>query len=90
MKSLPNPIRVQIIYDEELQKITGVEREEALVSEGIMFVMFLKFIFDSYPKIPKRYPPGSISLSLNGKPPTEFEILNGGDKIKLSVSYLVH
>lgn len=90
MKPFQKPIRVQIVYDEELQKITGVEREEALVSEGIKFVMFLKFIFDSYPEIPKLYPPGSIGLSLNDKPPTEFGILNRGDKIKLSVSHLVH
>lgn len=90
MKPFPKPIKVQIVYDGELQKITGVEHEEALVSEGINFVMFLKFIFDSYPDIPKLYPPGSIGLKLNGKPPTEFEILNGGDKIELSVSYSVH
>lgn len=90
MKPFPKPIKVQIIYDEKLQKITGVDHEEAFVSEGIRFVMFLKFIFDSYPEIPKFYPPGSMGLSLNGKPPTEFEILNNGDKIKLSVSYLVH
>ena len=90
MKPFPKPIKVQIVYDGELRKITGVELEEALVSEGINFVMFLKFIFDSYPKIPKLYPPGSISLLLNGKPPTEFEILNGGDKTEISVSYSVN
>lgn len=90
MKPFPKPVKVRIVYDGELQKITGVEHEDSLVSEGINFVMFLKFIFDSYPKIPKLYPPGSIVLKLNDKPPTEFEILNGGDKIELSVSYSVN
>lgn len=90
MKSFPEPIKVQIIYDTELQKITKVGREEAIVSEGLNFLMMLKFIFDSYPEIQKLYPPGSIGLKLNGKPPTEFEILNGGDKIELSVSYSVN
>lgn len=82
-------MKVQIVYDEELRKITKVEREEALVSEGIKFVMFLKFIFDSYPKIPKRYPTGSIGLLLNGRPPAEYEILNEGDEIKLSTSFSI-
>jgi len=49
-----------------------------------------KFIFDSYPEIPKLYPPGSIGLKLNNKLPTEFDHLEDGDKIELWVSYLVH
>jgi len=90
MKPFPKPIKIQIIYDKELQKITGVASEEAVVSEGLNFLMMLKFIFDSYPEIPKIYPPGSMELRLNGNPPTEFEILNDGDKIELSISYLVN
>jgi hypothetical protein len=90
MKPFPKPIKIQIIYDKELQKVTGVASEEAVVSEGLNFLMMLKFIFDSYPEIPKIYPPGSMGLRLNGKPPTEFEILNDGDKIELSISYLVN
>ncbi len=87
MKSFPKPIKIQIIYDKRLQEITGVENEVAVVSEGLNFLMMLKFIFDSYPEISELYPPGSISLRLNGKRPTEFDILNDGDKIKLSVSH---
>ena len=50
MKSFPKPIKIQIAYDKELQKITGVESEEAIVSEGLSFLLMLKTIFDSYPK----------------------------------------
>ena len=87
MKSFPKPIKIQIIYDEKLQELTGVASEDAMVSEGLNFLMMLKFIFDSYPEIFKLYPPGSISLWLNDKRPTEFDILNDGDKIKLSASH---
>ena len=90
MKSFPKPIKIQIAYDKELQKITGVESEEAIVSEGLSFLLMLKTIFDSYPEIPKLYPPGTMGLLLNGKSPTDFDILEDGDKIKLSVSYLVN
>lgn len=67
-----------------------MESEEAIVSEGLSFLLMLKTIFDSYPEIPKIYPPGSMGLLLNGRMPTDFDILEDGDKIKLSVSYLVH
>lgn len=90
MKSFPKPIKIQIFYDRELRKITGVESEEAIVSEGLSFLLMLKTIFDSYPEIPRLYPPGSMGLMLNGRMPTDFDILEDGDKIKLSVSYLVH
>jgi len=83
-------MNVLITYDEKLQRITKVEQEEAIVSEGLTFVIFLKFIFDSYPEIPKLYPPGSIELRLNDKPPKEFEVLNDGDVISLKVLYSVN
>lgn len=90
MKSFPKPIKIQIIYDRELQKITRVESEKAVVSEGLSFLLVLKTIFDSYLEIPNTYPPGSIALLLNGRRPTDFDILEDGDKIKLSVSYFVN
>ena len=90
MKSFPKPIKIQIIYDEKLQELTGVASEEATVSEGLNFLMMFKFIFDSYPEIQNQYPPGSIGLKLNNRRPTEFDILEDGDKIELSISYLVH
>ena len=90
MKSFPKPIKIQIIYDKKLQKLTGVANEKAIVSEGLNFLMMFKFIFYSYPEIPKLYPPGSIGLKLNNKLPTEFDHLEDGDKIELWVSYLVH
>jgi len=83
-------IKVHIIYDQELQKITKVEHEEASISEGMQFILFLKFIFDSHPEIPKQFLPGNIAISVNGDRPTEFQILSDGDNIELSVSYLVN
>jgi len=90
MKSLPKSIKVRIVYDKELQKITKVKNEEAIISEGLNFLMMLKFIFDSYPEIPKQYPPGTIGLTLNGKPPLESKILNDEDRIELTVNYSVN
>ena len=90
MKSFPKPIKIQIFYDMKLRKITGVASEEAIVSEGLRFLLMLKTIFDSYPEIPKLYPPGSMGLLLNDKLPTDFDILDDGDQIKLSVSYQIN
>ena len=33
MKSFPKPIKIQIIYDKKLRELTGVNSEEAMISE---------------------------------------------------------
>lgn len=77
------PIRVKIFYDENLKEITGKDSEEAVVSKNLKFIMFLNFIFSSYPKIPKRFIPGTLGLLLNGLPPRENDILKDGDKLEM-------
>ena len=78
-------IKIKVSYDDELQKITGRDFEEAVVSENLNFVMFLNFIFSSYPTIPKRFIPGILGFLLNGKVPKENDILKDGDKLEISV-----
>ena len=78
-------IKIKVSYDDELQKITGRDFEEAVVSENLNFVMFLNFIFSSYPTIPKRFIPGTLGFLLNGKVPKENDILKDGDKLEISV-----
>ena len=80
------PCKVKILYDETLQKITGRKEEEAIVSEGIPFMIFLGTIFSSYPAIEVKYPPGVLGFTVNGKPPDDFRILNDGDEIFFTVS----
>lgn len=85
MPTLPKPIKVRIIYDKTLSKITGVNEEETIVSEGLIFILFLKFIFDSYPEITRKYPPGSLGLLLNGHAPTDYDVLKDKDEVSLMV-----
>jgi len=77
------PIKVKIFYDENLRKITGKDFEEAIVSENLNFAMFLNFIFSSYPKITKKFIPGTLGFLLNGKAPKENDILKEGDKFEI-------
>lgn len=93
MNSKLSGISVTIIYDKDLQEITKVKSEKVFVSNGLIFLLMLKFIFSSYPEIEKRYPPGSLGLLLNDEPPSEFDELSKGDVIKLSIpdkSKLLH
>ena len=78
----PKPIKIKIFYDEGLKEITGKDFEEAVVSEGVSFVNQLYFIFASYPEIQKKFPPGQLGFTVNGKPPRDFDILSDGDEIK--------
>lgn len=80
-KSL-KPIKIKVFYNEEIKKITGKDREEAMVSENLTFVNFLNFIFSSHPNIPKIFLPGTIGLLLNGVEPREDDILKDGDLVK--------
>jgi len=87
MKNL-KPIKVKIFYDENLQKITGKEFEETIVSENLDFATFLGFIFSSYPKIPKSFIPGTLGFLLNGIPPKENDAIKDGDELKMVVEKL--
>jgi len=83
MEDFPKPIKVKIFFDGNLKKITDKDSEEAVVSEGLSFAMFLNFIFTSYPEIQKEFPPGQLGLLLNDKRPNHNDILKDGDEIKL-------
>ena len=76
-------IRVRVVYDENLKKITKKDFDEPVVSENLSFPMFLNFIFTSYPKITKEYPPGKLGFLLNNSIPQDFDILEDGDEIKI-------
>jgi len=76
-------IKVKVIYDEELKKITGKDFEESVVSENLDFPMFLNFIFNSYPFITKKFFPGTLGFLLNKKLPKDDDILKDGDELKI-------
>lgn len=82
MEKFPPPIKVKIFYDKTLQKITGKNFEEAVVSENLLFVELLNFVFSSYPKIPQIFPPGTLGFLLNNRPPKEDDILKNNDEVK--------
>lgn len=78
-------IKVRIIYDKTLQKITKTEQETSIVNKGIVFIYLLYFIFQSYPEIEEKYPPGKLIILVNDIPVTdEYYLLKNGDVVKLS------
>ncbi len=83
--NFPRPCKIKISYDDILQKITGKKEEEAIVSEGIPFMIFLGTIFSSYPEIELKYPPGALGFTVNGQPPDDFETLENGDEVFFTV-----
>lgn len=81
-QDFPEQIRVKIFYDEALKEITGKDFEEARVCENLTFVNFLYFVFSSYPEIKKQFGPGTLGFSVNGKAPSDNEILREGDVVR--------
>lgn len=79
------PCKIKIKYDETVAEITGTREQEPIINENLPFVMMLHFIFSSYPKMIKRFPPGKLAFTLNNHPPLEFETLCDGDEISLFV-----
>jgi len=84
---MPKPCKITVQYDRELSQITGCRSEEPIVSEGLLFIMFLDFLFKTYPEIEQKYPPGSLALMLNGEAPKDNAILSNSDKIILAATY---
>lgn len=78
-------IKITVYSNSQLQKITKTKKGEMMISENMIFILLLRIIFSTYPKIFKLYPPGTLGLLLNGKPPKESEFLANGDKINISV-----
>jgi len=76
-------IKVDILYDEELLKITGKASEPAIISDNLQFVQFLNFIFTSYPEIQVKFPPGSIGFLVDGKAPQALDTFKDGDKLEI-------
>jgi hypothetical protein len=81
----PRAIRVKIFYDLTLQAITEKEMEEAWISEGMPFLLFLNIIFSSYPQIQVLHPPGVLGFAVNGLPPAPTYILQDADIVEFVV-----
>ncbi len=77
------PIKIKIFYEGSVNKITGKNSEDPVVSEGLSFIQFLNFIFSSYPEIQQKFPPGKLGLLLNEESPVDSDILSNGDEVKL-------
>ncbi|MEK7628954.1 MAG: hypothetical protein AAB394_00325 [Patescibacteria group bacterium] len=88
-KKMLKSISVFVKFDLVLEPITGQTEMKIIVSEGAPFIFLLHSIFTSYPEIQRRYPPGKLTMALNGCRPTEHEFLQDGDIVSFSIqSYL--
>lgn len=79
LPGMPKALKVNITYDHNLQKITGKDGEESIISKGMTFMQFLFFLFSSYPEIKDIYPPGKLGFLVNGEPPRMNDVLHEGD-----------
>ena len=78
----PSPsAKIYLSFDSNLQRITGKASEEAVVNDGIPFLQFLFFLFESYPEIQTAYPPGRLGFLVNDEPPREDSQLHDGDRV---------
>lgn len=84
MNEFPRPCEVIIKYDRTLSKITGCLREKCIVSDELPFIFFLKNLFETYPEIELKYPPGELAFMVNGGAPNEFDLLSNGDEILIA------
>lgn len=82
---MSEPIRVTVYFCKKLKTITDKSREIVIVSKNLPFLYFLYIIFTSYPLIQQIYPPGTIALLLNGRPPQDYSLLKNNDVVKLEI-----
>ena len=87
MQEMPQSIRLTVRYDGVLQKITGRAEDTVYMSEGSVFAYLLQNVFMEHPDIEKRYPPGVLSMFLNGAPPKTYIPLCDGDIVVFGVRH---
>jgi hypothetical protein len=80
----PRPISIILRFDTTLQEITGSGEMSIFTSEGAPFLFLLGSIFDMFPEIEKKYPPGCLALTINDIPPTPQTVLYERDIVALS------
>lgn len=83
-------ITVNLHYDEQIQKITGKEQETVAVSPCCPFDILLSVVFNSYPEIENKYPPGFLGFTINGSVPSAGSTLSEGDTVRFSAGYEKH
>lgn len=81
---MPKPLRIRIIYEGKVADVTGINTEEAIVSEGFVFIELLQQIFLSHPEIEPTFAPGQLGLVLNGNPPSVQHVLCDHDEVILT------
>ncbi len=82
---MSEPIIITVYYCKKLQVITGKSEEAVIVNNNFPFLYFLHIVLTSYPLIQQMYPPGTIGLLLNGRPPQDYSLLENNDAVKLWV-----
>lgn len=66
-----------------LARITGWQKERAIVNNGCPFLFFFNCLLIDYPQIIELYPPddGLLAFTVNGSAPADTCLLKEGDKI---------
>lgn len=80
-----NPITVHVRFPPMLEAITGRQDMPITMSDGAPFLFLLDSVFTSYPEIPRRYPPGTLGMTLNDRPPAEYDVLRHGDRVSFFI-----
>ena len=84
ISGMPKVIRLEVWYDKKLQEITGREFDPVMMSEGSTFIYLLQNIFMEHPEIEKKYPAGTLGLTIDGVPPKTYTLLFDGDKVLIT------
>lgn len=79
-------VSITIRYDPIIQKITGKEEDPMILSEGSLFQYVLLNVFEVYPEIQEKYPPGVLGFIRNGGDLFPSLPMQNGDVILFTVA----
>ena len=78
-------VRVRVVYDGEIALATGKEEDSSWVSDGAPFVFMINAIITEYPEVAKRFEPGEVVFTVNGRIPEPMTAIHNGDEIRVFV-----
>lgn len=74
-------ITINTYFHGEIKTTIGTSHMPVVLSPNSTIEIFLYFLFESYPELENKFPPGTLGFTVNQVRPTEEQTLLNNDKI---------
>lgn len=74
-------INIHLYFDDEIAETTGDHYMKIILSPDTSITMLLYFLFQSYPELEQKFPPGIFAFRVNRLRPYEHQLMQNDDRV---------